>query len=140
MKVTLSIEVKVCDVITKLIKPSIGIFIAGRVRRSHVGRKVAQDVGDSNLIVYHLVPELGSAQRREALMRPCVTGDLVAVSDHSSDESRPCCIWVVDGSFAEVSSSDVKGRFGIVFLEILEGLQFVKECLPGGDRGGPLCT
>lgn len=133
MKVALSIEVKVGNVIAKLIKPSIGIFIAGRVRRSHVGRKVAQDVGDSNLIVDHLIPELGSAQCCEALVRPCVTGDLVAISDHSPDESRPCCIWVVDGSFAEVSSSDVEGRFGVVFLDLLEADGLCRGDLPGGD-------
>lgn len=140
MEVSLSVEVKVGNVIAKLIKPSIGIFIAGRVRRSHVRWKVSQDVGESNLIVDHLVPELGPAQRREALMRPCMTGDLVAVSDHSSNESRPCCVWVVDSSFAEVPSSDVEGRFRVVFLDMLEADGLWEGHSPGGDRGDLLCT
>jgi hypothetical protein len=74
------------------------------------------------------------------LMRPCVAGDLVAVFDHSSDESRPCCIWVVDSSFANVSSSDVEGCSGVVFLDTLEADGLWESHSPEGDRGGPLCT
>lgn len=73
-------------------------------------------------------------------MRPSVAGYLVTVADHASDESRPWQVWVVDGSFAEVSSSDVKGCLGVVFLDLLGVDGLWKGYSPGEDRGGLLCT
>lgn len=85
---------------------------------SHVCWKVAQNVSESHLIVDHLVLESSSIKTSQILMRPSVRSDLMTFSNHALNESRPMGI---DGTFAEIVSSDHKGRLGIV------GLQFVQK-------------
>jgi hypothetical protein len=49
-----------------------------------------------------------------------MAGNLVAIFDHTADETWPWCSRVVDGAFTEVSTGDVKCSSGVVSLRVLE--------------------
>lgn len=49
----------------------------------HVSREVTQQVGESDLIVDHLVAELLCADGGESLVGPRVASNLVALGDHA---------------------------------------------------------
>lgn len=100
VEVALGVQVEVGDVVAEVVEPRVRRGVAGRVRRPHVRGEVAQDVGNGNLVVDHLVAELGLAERRETLVRPRVAGYLVAFADHAADQVGPRRRRVVDGAFA----------------------------------------
>jgi hypothetical protein len=50
-------------------------------------------------------------------MRPCVTGDLVTVTNHAADQARPWGCRIVNGAFTEIATCDVECCFDIVAFE-----------------------
>lgn len=59
VQVTLSVKIKVGDVVTKISHLSLTLSSADGVRRTHVSGVEAQDVGEGDLVVHHLVLALG---------------------------------------------------------------------------------
>jgi hypothetical protein len=58
---------------------------ACRVWWAHVGGVFADDVSDGHFVLDHLVDTLLVCDLVEVLVRPCVTGDLVALGVHLRD-------------------------------------------------------
>lgn len=97
VQVALSVEIKVGDVVTKIGHLSLALGSADGVRRTHVSRVEAQDVGEGDLVVHHLVLALGQCQGVEILVRPRVAGDLVALGNHALLLSDLCQITATFG-------------------------------------------
>lgn len=53
-------------------------------------------------------------------MRPSMAGDLVAICLHSVNQARPISLWVIDGSFAEISACDKEGSLDIILLKTMK--------------------
>ena len=54
----------------------------------HVGREVAENAVEGNLIVDHLVLHLCLGEGRGILVRPGVTGNLVPFGDHALQKKK----------------------------------------------------
>jgi hypothetical protein len=90
---------------------------AGRVRGTHVGGELLDNVADSHLVVDHLVLSLLLGDGAEILVRPCVTGNLVAFGDHTRDDSRPGGGSIINGTLGVVVAGDEESGLHVVRLE-----------------------
>lgn len=95
-------------------------IVALRIRRPHVGRILADHVGDGSFVLDHLLlPHVGR-NSRQAVVGPGMGGDLVTFTDHALEQVRPGGRGI-DSAFPQVVSRDKEGgREAILFEEIQE--------------------
>lgn len=117
IEVILGVKVKVDSVITKSlhVRPTAGSLIALRVRGSHVGRVLSDDIGDCSLVLDHLLLTHIRRDVGQAIVRPGMRGDLVTLSDHTRNEAW---VWrgLIDGAFVQVVASHEERRFEAIRL------------------------
>jgi hypothetical protein len=114
--VVISVEVERRNDVSELLHVvHAGLCDACRVRRAHVGGVFANDVADSHLVSDHLIVALLARDLVEVLVRPGVTGDLVAARIHALDDFPPL---FVDCAVAEVVACDEEGSAAAPCFEL----------------------
>lgn len=117
VKPTSGVQIEVGDNITKLGQNVLAGVSAGRVRWAHVSWVFAENVSNGHLVLDHLVIDLLLSNGAEVLVRPGVTGDLVALVVHLLDDTRPV---LVDSTLANVVTSKEESSVKSGILEELE--------------------
>jgi hypothetical protein len=121
---TISVDIKVSDNVSQIlhILPAAGSFVARRIRRTHVGGELLDNVADGHLVMDHLVDALLLGDGGEVLVRPRMAGDLVTSGIHLGDDGRPLGGSIIDSALAVVDTSDEESRLHIVLFEEVENI------------------
>ena len=118
----LRVQVKVGSVVPQRLHVGVASrhIVALGIRRSHVGRILADHVGDGSFVLDHLLlPHVGR-NAGQAVVRPGMRGDLMTFVDHALQQVGPGSCGV-DATFPQVVSRDVEGgRESILFEEVQE--------------------
>lgn len=95
---------------------------AGGIRRAHIGREFSNDVADGHFILDHLIVTLLLGYLVQILVRPCVTGDLMAFGDHTADNSRPWRGFVINGALSNIDTRDKEGGLHAICGKLIEDI------------------
>lgn len=76
------------DVVPKLAQviPALCVGVAAGIWRPHVSRELSKDIAQRSFILFNLLIALCRSYLAEVLMRPRMTGDLVATRVHAFDQ------------------------------------------------------
>ena len=96
------------------------VGIPTSIRGSEVGREIAKNIGQGNLVPDDLIMPLLSSQGTQVLVAPRMTADLVPVGAHALDDGRVTCGRVLDLPLAAVGADDEEGRRDVVALQQVE--------------------
>lgn len=88
MEIVFSIQIEIGNVVSEICHGSATDIVAFRVRRTHVGWDLSDDVAESHLVLDHLGLLVSAIERRKIGMRPSVRSDVVSIGNHSLDNSR----------------------------------------------------
>jgi hypothetical protein len=122
--IIISVQIEIGDDISK-VSHIISATRCGRasgIGRTHVGGEFANDVADGHLVLHHLVVTLLLGDLVEILVRPCVTGNLVTLSDHAADNSRPGLGLVIKSAFSDIDTSDEEGSLESICCELVQNV------------------
>lgn len=117
----LCVQVKIDPVVSQRVHVRItsrGIAALG-VRGPHVGRILANHVGDGPFILDHLRDAHVGRDHIQAVVRPGVGGYLVPLIDHAPEQVRPGG-GGIDFTFPEVVPRDEKGRGEAILLQQIQ--------------------
>jgi len=118
--VVIGIQVEGCDNIAESLQICLTRgSVTGRVRWAHVSRVLAENVTNSHLVLHHLVVTLLLCDFVEVLVRPSVTGNLVALRIHSLDDTTPV---LVNGTFADIVTSYEEGSLCVVLVKLSQNI------------------
>jgi hypothetical protein len=106
--VVISVNIVQNDVVSKLAQfvSTVCVRTAAGIRRPHVGRETADDVSQSCFVLLQLLTALRWSDLAEILVRPGVTGDLMATRLHAFDQGCPRQAEVIDLTLAIVDAGD----------------------------------
>lgn len=117
--VVVSVEIERSDDIAELLHVvHAGLLDASRVRWTHVGWVLADDVADGHLVLDHLVVTLCAGDLVKVLVRPSMTSDLVAILVHLRNCVSPG-VGLIDRTFADVVTGNKESGVGATVLKLL---------------------
>lgn len=137
--VVIGVKIEVRNDISESLQDVLANSVARRVGRAHVGRVFANDVANGHLILDHLVVDLSLSDCGKILVGPGVGSDLVAVGDHTPDDSLPL---LVDSTLADVVTGDEEGGLEASSGELVKNLVSVDvwAVVVGDGNGSSLAT
>ncbi len=127
VQVVLGVEVKVDAVVSQCFHVGLaaGNNVTLRVRGAHVGGVLADDVGDSALVLDHLLFTHIGCDIGETVVGPSVGGDLVTLGNHTLDDGRiRSCR--VNRTFAEIVARHEESGVEAELLQYVQQLVCVK--------------
>ena len=99
------------------------------VRRPHVGRVLADDIGESSLIFVHLLFACSGVELIQTRMRPGVRANLMTIDSHASDYLDPFGSSINLASATAVAHNE-EGAVDIVgFKQVKKGCSTVRRAI-----------
>ena len=96
------------------------VGIPTSIRGSEVGREVAKNISQGNLVPDDLIMPLLGCQGTQVLMAPRMAADLVPIGAHALDDGWVTCSRILDLPLPTVGADDEEGRRDVIALQQVE--------------------
>ena len=96
------------------------VVIPTSIRGAEVGREIAKNIGQGNLVPDDLIMPLLRCQGTQVLVAPSMTADLMPIGAHALDDGWVARGRILDLSLPTVGAHDKEGRRDVVALQQVE--------------------